>query len=76
MDPAEDDLRVEREIMGLLLKAENEIWSVGELELQLQDTLAVSDALNRLRRGGLVHHHGDLVLATRAAKLCARIVEL
>ncbi len=48
----------------------DERWDRAELEREIYDIapLEVSDALERLRREGLVHVEGELVLASRAAR--------
>ncbi|MGH2912766.1 MAG: hypothetical protein ACRDJ3_09880 [Solirubrobacteraceae bacterium] len=42
-------------------------WSVGELVLELRDSISVEDALADLQEVGLVHRCGDFVWASRAA---------
>ncbi len=50
-------------------------WSVGELVLELRDSIGVEDTLTRLHAVGLIHRCGEFVWATRAA-LAAEVMEL
>ncbi|HEY7830232.1 MAG TPA: hypothetical protein VIC06_06675 [Solirubrobacteraceae bacterium] len=68
------ELRVQevaqRAVMLQVLRVDrDERWSRAELEREIYDIapLEVGDALERLRREGLVHVEGELVLASRAA---------
>ncbi len=75
MLPAERDARMERDILALLMnRGSAGLWSVEEIELELEDKLAVTDALMRLQRSGLVHRYGELVLITRAARRTLTLV--
>lgn len=65
-DPAADDATTERDILTLLDGAR--LWSVDELQRELADALAVSDALWRMERAGLIHRLGEFVFITRTAQ--------
>jgi hypothetical protein len=65
-DPGADDATVERDILTLLAGAR--LWSVDELQRELANALAVTDALTRLHRAGLIHRLGEFVFITRAAQ--------
>jgi hypothetical protein len=65
-DPAADDAALERDILALLDGAR--LWSVDELQRAFADELAVSDALNRMHRAGLIHRLGEFAFITRAAQ--------
>lgn len=73
--PAERDARMERDILALLMnRGSAGLWSVEEIERELEDKLAVTDALMRLQRSGLIHRYGELVLITRAARRTLTLV--
>lgn len=58
-------------VMLQVLREDHEArWSRAELEREIYDIapLEISDTLERLRREGLVHVEGELVLAVRAAR--------
>lgn len=59
---------VERAIATLLLESGGAPWTTGELVRELGDRVDALDAIDRLARAGVVHRHGDLVFATRAAR--------
>jgi len=42
-------------------------WTVDEIVREIGSEVAVSDSLNRLYGGGLIHRLGGFVFATRAA---------
>ena len=68
LDLSAEDARIERDILDLLCKHEPTcMWTVGELQLELGNALAVTDALHRLEKSGLVHRCDGLVLISRAA---------
>jgi hypothetical protein len=65
-----DDEVAERAIVLQVLRNDcDERWSRAELESEIYDIepLAISDALERLSREGVVHIDGELVLASRCA---------
>ena len=63
-----DDDDVDASIIRLLIESPVAgPWSVDELARELQDSLAVTDALTRLRAMALIHRMGDLVFPTRVA---------
>jgi hypothetical protein len=66
---AEQELRAEGAILGLLLNFEaGSIWSVEEVVSQLSVArVEVIDGLASLQASGLIHRLGDFVFATRAA---------
>jgi hypothetical protein len=76
MDPT-DVLPVSDESIFERLTRPNEQrpWSVGELVLELRDSIGVEDTLTRLHAVGLIHRCGEFVWATRAA-LAAEAMEL
>ena len=53
--------------MMLTVGDEQRPWSVGELELEFGDRVAVGDSLEHLHHAGLVHRCGEFVWASRAA---------
>jgi hypothetical protein len=61
---------VEAAILTLLLSGDHEgPWTRAELELELSaSSLNVGDALAALHGSGLLHLHGELVIASRAAQ--------
>lgn len=65
-DPAADDAAIERDILTLLDGAR--LWSVEELQRELSNALAVSDALTRMQRSGLIHRLGEFLFITRTAQ--------
>ena len=66
--PANDDVCIERDILALLMGGGHVgLWAIYELQRELGDKLAVTDALERLERSGSVHRCGEFVLITRAA---------
>lgn len=64
--PAEADDQVDSAILGLLLDSPA-LWSVQEIERQLDDPIAAADGLARLHRAGLIHRLDGFVFATRSA---------
>ena len=67
-DPAKTLALVERGIMVLLSdRDEQRPWSVHELEVAMDDRVAVADGLSNLRSLGLLHRCGEFVWATRVA---------
>jgi len=67
-DPAKTLALVERGIMVLLSdRDEQRPWSVHELEVAMDDRVAVADSLSNLRSVGLLHSCGEFVWATRVA---------
>jgi hypothetical protein len=74
VDVAEQDDRIDRALLGLLLRSgPHGLWSLEELGREIGDSLYVQDAVNRLHGQGLIHRLGDFVFVTRAA---ARVEEL
>ncbi len=66
--PQEQDRRIDRALLGLLLGAGTGAWSLDDLERELGGPGPVTaDSVERLRRAGLLHRCGQLVLPTRAA---------
>lgn len=65
-DPAADDAALERDILALLNSGR--LWAIEELQRELTDALAVSDALNRMHQAGLIHRLGQFAFITRAAQ--------
>lgn len=65
----EEDRRVDRAIVGLLLAASSPgPWSEAELVRELgPDGTATLDSISRLHRAGVIHRCGEFVFATRAA---------
>ena len=60
--------KVRRAILGLLVHSGTERpWSLGELEAEVDDALAVQDSVRQLQGLGLVHRCGEFVWPTRAA---------
>jgi hypothetical protein len=72
---AEQDVRAEGAILGLLLNFEaGSIWSVEEVVSQLSvSRLEVIDGLVSLQASGLIHRLGDFVFVTRAASRFDRL---
>jgi hypothetical protein len=67
----EDDEIAERAIVLQVLRDDHEArWSRAELEREIYDIepMAIGDALERLRREGVVHLSGELVWASRCAR--------
>lgn len=71
-DVPEEDVRaseekVKRAILGLLVSGGSQRpWSLGELEAELDDALAVQDGVRQLQGLGLVHRWEEFVWPTRA----------
>lgn len=62
------DRGIERAILGLLASSPGgRPWSEAELALELGERIATLDAIDRLRRAGIVHRCDGLVFLTRAA---------
>ncbi len=64
-------------LMPMVIQEDQRPWSIEEIiaESELGE-VAVIDAINRLKRGGLVHRtQDDLVYPTRAATYYEKIVE-
>jgi hypothetical protein len=54
--PQQEDERVDRAILDLLLCSEAPgLWSADEVVREVGDPIAVDDALTRLSAGGLIH---------------------
>lgn len=51
------------------------VWSVRELERSLGSGLAVTDALDRLHKAGVIHRCGQFVLITRPAVRTLQLAE-
>jgi hypothetical protein len=67
--PREIDLEAtEQTILQMLLSGDPRgvCWR-ADIELEIGDSPAVSDALGNLRRSGLIHVQGEMVAVTRAA---------
>jgi len=65
---ADDDAATDGEIMTTLLVTDApRLWSVEEIVREVGDEPAVTDSLNRLHGGGLIHRLGGFVFPTRAA---------
>lgn len=67
--PGEVDLEAtEQAILQMLLSGDPcGVWWRSDIELEVGDSTAVSDALGNLRRSGLIHVQGEMVAVTRAA---------
>lgn len=67
------DQGIEEAIMGLLLGEHRSPWAVEEVEREIGDPVATTDALARLCGGGLVNRVGGFVFASRAAVVGATL---
>lgn len=68
---AEEDKQVEQAVMSLLLE-DRGLFTLGEVVHETGKTvLAVTDAITRLKRAGLVHETGACVFASRVAVVSA-----
>jgi len=66
LTPAEADAQIDSAILGLLLVPDvQRLWSRDEIEREIGSD--VTDSLNRLYGGGLIHRLDGFVWATRAA---------
>ena len=74
--PAEEEAQTDRAILALLVDDDSHRpWAVEEVERELDDALAVTDGLQRLRSAGLVHRLDKFVFATRPAVRAAEITQ-
>lgn len=65
---------VETGILDLLTHDDDQRpWSLNDLIREYDDKLAVEDALDNLRRSGLIHRHADVVFPSRAAVRFAQL---
>lgn len=59
---------VETGILDLLTHDDDQRpWSLEDLIREYDDKLAVEDAVDNLRRSGLIHRHAEVVFPSRAA---------
>ena len=72
-DPRQAELRLDKEILAVMLDDVPLPWSVDELARELGDPLGSIDAIRRLSDHGLVHRLGDFVFPTRTARRAAEI---
>jgi hypothetical protein len=64
--PAEREKLLDGSLLSLLVSDDSHRpWAIDELSLEVHRD--VTDSLNRLHGGGLVHHADSFVWATRAA---------
>jgi hypothetical protein len=65
---SEEDERAQKAVLGLLLRPnEQRPWSVDEIEREVGEKLAVTDAIAALHAAGLLHRCGEFVFASHAA---------
>jgi hypothetical protein len=69
LEVAEIQRRADWSILTLMLHPSEHdgLWSMAELERQLEDPIEAQDAVGRLYRDGLVGRCGDHVFPTKAA---------
>jgi len=61
-------------VLGLLLRPNDQRpWSVEEVEREVGETLAVTDAIAALHAAGLLHRCGKFVFASHAAMSMDRL---
>jgi hypothetical protein len=71
-----DEFRTDAAILTLLVDDDSHRpWAVEEVERELDDVLAVTDGLSRLRSAGLVHRLDGFVFATRPAVRAAELAQ-
>jgi hypothetical protein len=71
------DDHLERDILALLNSSGSpRLLSVSEIAQGIGDTVAVTDAIDRLHKFGVVHRCGEFVLITRTAARACRLAEL
>ena len=65
----DDEVAQRAVILQVLRSDRDERWARAELESEIYDIepLAISDALDRLCREGVIHLEGETVLASRCA---------
>lgn len=72
--PAEREEDDDRAVLTMLVDNDNHRpWSVQEVTAEIGDALVVTDCLDRLSAGGLVHRLEGFVCATRAAVRAGRL---
>lgn len=62
-----DDAVIDGEVMNMLLTLDPRPWSRDEIVREIGSEPAVTDSLNRLHGGGLIHRLDGFVFPTRAA---------
>ena len=68
-DPAEDEARIDRSVLNLLIDEDNQRpWSLEEVVREHGNQREALDGIDRLHGAGLVHKTSDgFIFATRAA---------
>lgn len=73
LSAAEEDAQVELAVMRLLVE-DRGMFRFGEVADAVGGaTLAVGDAINRLKRGGMIHECWGFMFASRAAVVSAEL---
>jgi hypothetical protein len=74
LTPAEQDGMIDSAVLGLLLSRNDQrLWSKDEIERTVGEPGEVTDSLNRLYGGGLIHRLDRFVWASRAAVMSQEI---
>jgi predicted transcriptional regulator len=64
-----DERATDWALLALLLDPDDRLpWSTDEIAREIGDHLAVTDALKRLHRSGLIHRCEDFAFPTRTAR--------
>jgi hypothetical protein len=72
----DEDDQLESDILALLSSPGSPgLFSVSEICLDIGDTIAATDALDRLHRLGVIHRCGEFVLMTRSAARTLQLAE-
>jgi hypothetical protein len=67
------DEELDNLVLGLVLDPTSWIWSVDEIDRELDDQVEVQDAVARLAAAGLVHRLGEFVFASRSARRASEL---
>jgi hypothetical protein len=69
LSPAEQDRLIDSAVLGLMMHADARLWSKDEIDREIGRPSDVTDSLNRLYAGGLIHRLDAFAWPTRAAIL-------